>query len=64
VGIVVYVKYGGWVVKRVREGEVLTRIPDGVLTDGAIATYGCSWVDGGLGDVSMWGWVGCDDNLL
>ena len=41
-GIVVYVKYGGWVVKWVREDVVLARIPDGVLSDGAIVTYGCS----------------------
>ena len=40
-GIVVYVKYGGWGVKYVRENVVLARIPDGVLLDGAIVAYGC-----------------------
>ena len=61
-GIVVYVKYGGWVLKWVRKDVVLARISDGVLPDGAIVTYRCSKADGELGDVSVLGWVGCDDS--
>ena len=39
--LVVYVKYSGRDVEWVRDDVVLARIPDGVLPDGAIVTYGC-----------------------
>ena len=41
-GIVVDFECGGWVAKWVRKDVVLARIPDGVLLDGTIVTYGCS----------------------
>ena len=40
VGIVVDVEYGGGVVEWVREDVVLVRIPDGVLPNTTIVTYG------------------------
>jgi len=61
--IVVYVKYRGWVVKWVREDDVLARNPDGVLPDGAIVTYGCNYIGGELGNVCVRGWVGGVDSL-
>ena len=43
---------------------ILARIPDGVLPNGAIVTYGRGELVGELGDVGVWGLVGREYGLL
>ena len=43
---------------------ILASIPNGVLPNGAIITYGRCELCGVLGDVGAYGWVGYDYGLL
>ena len=52
-GIVVDIENGDWIMDCVWKDVILARIPDGVLLDGSIATYGRNEMSGELSDVGV-----------